>query len=164
MDTYLAVFWYIIAIVTSLITMSSIIQSIKAMIAKHQQQVQQKKFLEAAMGACALLAVADGDIGFAELMARDYILDNVQQLQLFDANEAAEIFRLKGEALQNNYQEEKTEIIKLITPYIGDRELAPLLLQISLVIANADRELKASEQEIINELKEILQVNKIDMS
>ncbi len=107
MDTYLAVFWYIIAIVTSLITMSSIIQSIKAMIAKHQQQVQQKKFLEAAMGACALLAVADGDIGFAELMARDYILDNVQQLQLFDANEAAEIFRLKGEALQNNYQEEK---------------------------------------------------------
>lgn len=87
--------------------MSSIIQSIKAMIAKHQQQVQQKKFLEAAMGACALLAVADGDIGFAELMARDYILDNVQQLQLFDANEAAEIFRLKGEALQNNYQEEK---------------------------------------------------------
>ena len=122
MDTYLAVFWYIIAIVTSLITMSSIIQSIKAMIAKHQQQVQQKKFLEAAMGACALLAVADGDIGFAELMARDYILDNVQQLQLFDANEAAEIFRLKGEALQNNSQEEKTEIIKLITPYIGDRE------------------------------------------
>ena len=116
------------------------------------------------MGACALLAVADGDIGFAELMARDYILDNVQQLQLFDANEAAEIFRLKGEALQNNYQGEKTEIIKLITPYIGDRELAPLLLQISLVIANADRELKASEQEIINELKEVLQVNKIDMS
>ena len=48
--------------------------------------------------------------------------------------------------------------------YIGDRELAPLLLQISLVIANADRELKASEQEIINELKEVLQVNKIDMS
>ena len=137
MDTYLAVFWYIIAIVTSLITMSSIIQSIKAISIAGQQH---------------------------ELMARDYILDNVQQLQLFDANEAAEIFRLKGEALQNNYQEEKTEIIKLITPYIGDRELAPLLLQISLVIANADRELKASEQEIINELKEVLQVNKIDMS
>ena len=132
--------------------MSNMFQSIKAMIAKHQQQVRQKNFLEAAMGVCALLAVADGD------------LDNVQQLQLFDANEAAEIFRLKGEALQNNYQEEKTEIIKLITPYIGDRELAPLLLQISLVIANADRELKASEQEIINELKEVLQVNKIDMS
>ena len=138
--------------------MANLIQSIKAMIAQHQQQVRQKQFLEAAMGTCALLAVADGDIGFAELMARDYILDNVQQLQLFDANEAAEIFRLKGEALQNNYQQEKTEIINSIAPYVGDRDLAPLLLQISLVIANADRKLKSSEKAIINELKQVLQI------
>ncbi len=144
--------------------MSNIIQSIKAMIAKHQQKVRQKQFLEAAMSACALLAVADGDIGFAELMARDYILDNVQQLQLFDANEAAETFRIKAEALQNNYQQEKTEIINLITPYSGDRELAPLLLQISLVIAKADRDLKPSEQAIINELKQVLQINDLDIS
>ena len=106
--------------------MANLIQSIKTIIAKHQQQVRQKQFLQAAMGACALLAVADGDIGFAELMARDYILDNVQQLQLFDANEAAEVFRLQGEALQNNYQQEKTQIIQHITTYSGDRELAPL--------------------------------------
>ncbi len=144
--------------------MSNLIQSIKTMIAKHQQKVRQKQFLEAAMGACALLAVADGDIGFAELMARDYILDNVQQLQLFDANEAAETFRIKAEALQNNYQPEKTEIIELITVYSGDRELGPLLLQISLIIAKADRELKPSEQEIINELKQVLQINDLDIS
>ena len=144
--------------------MSNLIQSIKAMIAKHQQKVRQKQFLEAAMGVCALLAIADGDIGFAELMARDYILDNVQQLQLFDANEAAETFRIKAEALQNNYQPEKTEIINLITAYSGDRELAPLLLQISLVIAKADRELKPSEQEIIDELKQVLQINDLDIS
>ena len=144
--------------------MSNLIQSIKTMIAKHQQKVRQKQFLEAAMGACALLAVADGDIGFAELMARDYILDNVQQLQLFDANEAAETFRIKAEALQDNYQQEKTEIINLSTPYSGDRELAPLLLQISLVIAKADRELKPSEQAIINELKQVLQINDLDIA
>ena len=142
--------------------MSNIFQSIKAMIAKHQQQVRQKNFLEAAMGTCALLAVADGDIAFAELMARDYILDNIEQLQVFDANEAAEIFRIKGEALQNNYQQEKTAIMELITPYIGDKELAPLLLQICLVIAQADRELKPAEQEIINELKQILQIDDLD--
>ena len=130
--------------------MSNMFQSIKAMIAKHQQQVRQKNFLEAAMGVCALLAVADGD------------LDNGQQLQVFDANEAAEIFRIKGEALPNNYQQEKTAIIELITPYIGDRELAPLLLQICLVIAQADRELKPSEQAIINEFKQILQIDYLD--
>ncbi|MDJ0728623.1 MAG: tellurite resistance TerB family protein [Crocosphaera sp.] len=142
--------------------MSNIIQSIKAIIAKHQHKVRQKQFLEAVMGACALLAVADGNIDFAELMARDYILDHVEQLQVFDANEAAEIFRIKAEALQNNYQQEKTQILKLITPYTQDRELAPLLLKICLVIAKADRKLTSSEQEIINELKQILEINDLE--
>ncbi|MGK7941888.1 MAG: tellurite resistance TerB family protein [Crocosphaera sp.] len=144
--------------------MSNIFQSIKGIIAKHQQKVHQKQFLEAVMGACALLAIADGDIDFAELMARDYILDHIEQLQVFDANEAAEIFRIKAEALQNNYQQEKTKIIDLITPYNQDEELAPLLLKICLIIAKADRNLSSSEQEIINELKQVLDINELEIS
>ncbi|MDJ0845495.1 tellurite resistance TerB family protein [Crocosphaera sp.] len=139
--------------------MSNIIESIKGIITKRQNKVRQKQFLEAVMGVCALLAVADGAVDFAELMARDYILDNVEQLQVFDANEAAEIFRLKTEALQNNYQQEKTAIIKLVSPYCEDRELSNLLLKISLIIAKADTKLTSSEQEIINELKQILAID-----
>lgn len=139
--------------------MSNIIESIKGIITKRQNKVRQKQFLEAVMGVCALLAVADGEVDFAELMARDYILDHVEQLQVFDANEAAEIFRLKTEALQNNYQQEKTAIIKLVSPYCEDRELSNLLLQISLTIAKADTKLTSSEQEIINELKQILEID-----
>ncbi len=144
--------------------MSNIIESIKAIITKRQDKVRQKQFLEAVMGVCALLAVADGQVDFAELIARDYILDNVEQLQVFDANEAAEIFRIKAEALQNNYQQEKKQIIKFIAPYREDRELAPLLLKICLIIAKADRNLTSSEQEIINELKQTLAINELDIS
>lgn len=142
--------------------MSNIIQSIKAMITKHQQKVRQKQFLEAVMGTCALLAIADEYIDFSELIARDYLLDNLQPLQLFDANEAAEIFRLKAEALHNNYQQEKAQIIKSITPYADDTEFAPLLLKICLVIAKADRKITASEQELINEIKQVLKINPLD--
>ena len=39
-----------------------------------------------------MMASADGEISFAELMARDYVLDHVQQLQVFDPNEAADLF------------------------------------------------------------------------
>ncbi|MDJ0508431.1 MAG: tellurite resistance TerB family protein [Crocosphaera sp.] len=138
--------------------MSNIFQSIKGIIAKHQHQIRQKQFLETVMGACALLAVADGKIDFSELMARDYILDNIEQLQVFDANEAAEIFRIKAEALQNNYQQEKTKIIGLIAHYTVDKELGGLLLQICLIIAKADRNLSSSEQEIMNELKQVLEI------
>ena len=142
----------------------NIIESIKALIAKHQQKVRQQDFLEATMGACALLSVADGEVSFAELMARDYILDHVEQLQLCDANEAADLFRNQTEALQNNYEQEKKRILKLISPYADDRELAALLLRICETIATADRELKSSEQQILSELKKVLRIEKLNRS
>ena len=144
--------------------MSNIIESIKALIAKHKQKVRQQEFLEAAMGACALLSVADGEVNFAELIARDYVLDHVRQLQLCDANEAADIFRTQTEALQKNYQEGKSRILELITPYAYDADLAPLLLRICLVIAKADTELKPSEEKIVSELRQVLQVDELKLS
>lgn len=140
--------------------MTSIIESIQGLIGKNPQKVRQQKFLEAAMGACALLSVADGEVNFAELMARDYVLDHVKQLQLCDANQAADIFRDQTEALLSNYEEEKSRILKLISPYACDPELAGLLLRISLVIAKADTDLKPSEQEIFNELNKVLHLDR----
>jgi tellurite resistance protein len=139
----------------------NIIDSIKALIAKHHQKIRQQDFLKAAMAACALLSVADGEVNFAELMARDYVLDHVKQLQLCDPNQAADLFRDYTEALQENYEAEKSKILKLITPYADDAELAPLLLRICLVIAKADEQLKPSEQEIVNQLQQALQIEKL---
>ena len=144
--------------------MSNIIESIRGLIAKHQEKTRQQQFLEAAMGACALLSMVDGEVSFAELMARDYILDHVQRLQMCDANEAADVFRNQIEALKNNYQEAKSKILELITPYAGDAELAPLLLRISIAIAKADRELQPSEEAMVTELRKVLQIDKLELS
>ena len=144
--------------------MSNFIESIKNLIDHRQQKLNQKKFLEASMGACALLAMADGEISFAELMARDYLLDHVRQLQVFDVNLAADLFRECVEALKQDYQSTKNQIVEVIAEFAEDQELAPLLLRLCQAIAYADRDLTPAEENMMIELGEILKLDQSDIS
>ena len=144
--------------------MSNIIESLKASIAKYQQKVRDRKFLEAAMGACALLSLADGEISFAELIARDYLLDNVNRLQLFDPNQAAEVFRAQAEALEADNETQKARILETIAQFANDAELAPLLLRICIAIAIADRNFSSSEREVVSQLGKMLGLEESELS
>ena len=144
--------------------MSNFIESIKNLVAHHQHKLNQEKFLEAAMGACALLAMADGEISFAELMARDYLLDHVRQLQVFDVNLAADLFREFVEALEQDYQSTKGQIVEVIAEFAEDQEIAPLLLRLCHAIAYADRDLSLAEENTMLELGKILKLDQSDIS
>ncbi len=48
--------------------MSGVISAIEALLAKHHQKVRSRQFLDAVMGASAMLALADGEISLAELI------------------------------------------------------------------------------------------------
>ncbi len=136
--------------------MFNIIESLKASLTKHQHKVRERQFLEAAMGACAVLSLADGEISFAELIARDYLLDNVKRLQLFDPNEAAEVFRTYAEALEADHETEKAKILETVGEFAKDAELAPLLMRICIAIAIADRDFSSSEQRVVSQLGQVL--------
>ncbi len=140
--------------------MAGIFSALKTLLDKHQQKVRSRQFLEAAMGASAMLALADGEISFAELMARDYVLDHVQQLQIFDSNEAADLFRTYAETITNNPQVGKTHVLEAITQISEDRELAAILMRICLVIARADRNFSQPEHEVIDTFCDILGLDK----
>ena len=140
--------------------MTGIFNEIETLLAKHQKKVLNRQFLEAAMGASAMLALADGEISFAELMARDYVLDHVQQLQVFDPNEAADLFCTYAETISNNPQLGKAHVLEAITHLSGNRELASLLLRICLVIAKADRNFSQPEHEVIDTFCDVLGLNK----
>ena len=103
--------------------MSGIFEALKGLLAQHQQQVRSRHFLEACMGASALLALADGEISFAELMARDFVLDHVKELQLFDPGEAAELFRTYAETLETSPEKGKTEVLAAVNQLWGDKEV-----------------------------------------
>ena len=143
--------------------MTGIFSAIETLLAQHHNKVRNRQFLEAAMGASAMLALADEEISFAELMARDYVLDHVQQLQVFDPNEAADLFRNYAETISNNPQLGKAHVLEKITHLSGDRELASLLIRICLVIAKADRNFSQAEHKVIDTFCDVLGLDKEDI-
>ena len=140
--------------------MAGVISAVKALLANHQQKVRSRQFLEAAMGASAMLALADGEISFAELMARDYVLDHVQQLQVFDPNEAAELFRTYAETISTDPKKGKTMVLEAITQLSEDEELASLLLRICVAIGKADYNFSQQEHEVIDTFCDVLGLEK----
>ncbi len=136
--------------------MAGFFSGFKALLTQHHQKVRTRQFLEASMKASALLAIADGDLSFAELMARDFVLDRVKELQVFDPNEAAEIFRQTTQELKNSPDIAKEKILTAVTKLSGDLDLAPLLIRICITIAKADYDFSEPESEVIAELSEVL--------
>ncbi len=140
--------------------MTGVMTTLKALLVKHEQKIRSQKFLEAVMAATAMLALADGEISFAELMARDYILDHVKELQVFDPNEAVELFRTYAETISLDPIKGEVIVRKAITQLWGEEELASLLLRICLVMAKADRDLTEQEQQVINSFCDLLGLDK----
>ena len=140
--------------------MTGVISALEALLAKHHQKVRSRQFLEAVMGASAMLALADGEISLAELMARDYVLDHVRELQVFDPNEAAELFRTYAETISIDPKKGKAMVLEAITKLSGNEELASLLLRICLVIVKADRDFSQQEGEVITIFCDILGLEK----
>ena len=142
--------------------MSGVISALKTLLAQHHQQVRRRHFLEAAMGASALLALADGEISLAELMARDYVLDHVKELQVFDPNEAAELFRSYAEAIEADPDAGSSKVLKAVTQLSGDRGLAPLLLRVCVVIGKADFNFSEREREVVATLCDVLGLERME--
>ena len=97
-------------------------------------------------------------------MARDFLLDNVNRLQLFNPNEAAEVFQTHAEALEADSEAEKAKILETVAQFAKDAELSPLLLRICLAIAIADRNFSSSEREVASELGKVLSLEESELS
>ena len=136
--------------------MSGIINALKNLLSERQQQVHTHHFLEASMGASALLALADGEISFAELMARDFVLDNVKELQVFTPAEAVELFRTYSEIIASSPEKGKAKVLAAVKQLAGDRELSELLIRVCIAIAKADYNFSEGEREVVSSLCDIL--------
>ena len=136
--------------------MTGMVGALKAWLTKRREHARKRKFLDASMAASALLALADGEISFAELMARDYVLDRLRELHVFAPNEAAEAFRTYAQALQADTRTGKARALSAVQELTSDPELGMRLIRICLTIAKADRDFNAQERAVIAELCQVL--------
>jgi tellurite resistance protein len=128
----------------------------KTYLTEYHQRIRSRDFLAASMGATALLALTDGELTLTKLMARDFVLHHVKQLQAFDSEEAIEFFGQTVEQLKITPHLAKEKIFKAVIKLTGDEELAPLLIRICVVIARWDNDFSEPKRKVVSELCNVL--------
>ncbi len=142
--------------------MSRLADRAKSMLARHRERVRERRFLDAAMAASALVATADGEVTLAELLSRDEVLVRVDALQAFDSNEAVDSFRSFVSAIEADPAAGTERALAAVSVFGDDAEMAQLLLRASVAIAKADADFTSEEQAVIARLCEALGTETVD--
>ncbi len=136
--------------------MNSIFRAARASIAEKVKRHRNKPFLEAMMGATALLALADKEIMFSQRLALDYILENVKELKVFDVHQAVNLFREYSKEVQQDFNKAKGKVLEAVAKFSGDQEKAALLVRACILIAKADGNFNEPEQKVVDEICRVL--------
>jgi tellurite resistance protein len=136
--------------------MNSIFRAARASIAEKVKRHRNKPFLEAMMGATALLALADKEIMFSQRLALDYILENVKELKVFDVHQAVNLFREYSKEAQEDFNKAREKVLKTVAKFSGDQEKAALLVRGCILVAKADGDFSEPEQKVVDELCRVL--------
>ncbi len=113
--------------------LSSLIGDYQAQMERHRN----RPFLQATMAACALVAVADGEVSFNERIRVDQILDALEALKVFDPHEAVDIFNGYTEDILKSPRDGRERAMAALKAVVDDREKATLLMRIFLAICEA---------------------------
>lgn len=136
--------------------MSGLIAEIRKTLADKYDRFRNRGFLSATMAASALLAVCDGEVTIDEQLARDYILENIKELKLYDVHDAVDLFRDYVEALQSDPKTAEEKIFKIVSKFSKDKEHAILLVRASILVAKADSSLSEREKDMIGRICQVL--------
>ena len=136
--------------------MANIFRAARESMAEKLKRHRNKPFLEAMMAAAALLALADEEIVISERLALDFILENINELKVFDVHQAVNLFQDWGKAIKEDFRTAKKQILKAVAKFSGDEEKASLLIRAGILIAKADGDFNEPEQKVIDELCQVL--------
>lgn len=135
--------------------------TIKTLFAEHHQKIRNRNFLEATMAAIALVALADGKVNLAEIMARDFVLHHVPELQAFEPEEAIEIYSETIEALETSLEVAKRRVFKAVAKLSIEKDLGILLIRICTIVARWDESFDERERKVVMELCDLLKLEDI---
>lgn len=117
-----------------------------------------RQFLDAAMAAAALVAMADGEVSFSELSALDDLLETVKDLQIYDPHVAVDIYRDFADALSEDHDAGRRDVLRTVARVAENPEAAALVIRVAVAISRADGEFTPVEEKTIGELCGVLGV------
>ncbi len=139
--------------------MTSVLKSLR----QELQRFRTRHFLDAVMAAAAYLALADDNLRLSERLALDSVLQNMNELKIFDVHKAVDIFRDYAETIQHDRKKGKDKVFKAVSKFACDQHSATLLLKACLFIAKADGMLNEKEKGVLAELCGLLKVKCSDL-
>ncbi len=105
-----------------------------------------RPFMEACMAACALVAIADGEVSLSERGRIDQILESIDRLKFFDVHEAVDLFNGHVEAIRENEVQGRVDALALVREMRQDAGDAVLLVKVALAVGRVDGVLLTSER------------------
>lgn len=118
-----------------------------------------RHFLDAAMAASAMVAMADANVSLSEQSAVDSVMENIERLNIFEPGKAVAVHRQFVEAMIANSGDGEHRALTAVSRFKGDSESAKLLVQIARYTALADQELGNRERLAIRRLCRELEID-----
>lgn len=116
--------------------LSSLITDFQVQMERHRN----RPFLRGAMGACALVASADGTVSFSERVRIDQIVETLEALKVFDPHEAVDLFNEFTDAILEDPKSGRAKALEAIQSVGDNPETAQLLIRICVAVSEAKSE------------------------
>lgn len=115
-------------------------------------------FADATMAACALIGAADGKIDPSERSRTAQFITSSDKLKTFDVGKLRDKYEGYCDKISRDFDFGKIELMQVIGK-IKKPEEARAVVQLSLVIANADGNFDTQEQQVLREIIHALHLN-----
>ena len=132
--------------------MAGVLRALKNSLGEQVSRHRNRPFFEAAMAAAALVTQADGKVTISERHRLDQIIEQLDQLNIFDVHEAADLMNDNLDAIRRHPQEAHPRLLKDVARIANDSEAARLLVRICLAISIADDEYHPDEKSRVGDI------------
>ena len=143
--------------------MPGLVDKARTLLSRHSERVRGRLFLDAVMAASALVATVDGEVNLPELLRRDALLDRIDALKAFDAQDAVQRFEKFVAAIEADPEAGSARALQAVSHFGDDPEAAQLLLRAAVAIAKADAGFSTEEQRSVARLCEALGMEELDL-
>ena len=130
---------------------------------RKRQHSRHKILLDAAMAACALVALADDDERLAELAMRDRVLVRLKELEDFDTQKAIDIYDRYVQLMIRDKDDGRKVALEHLLKVRDNRQDSERLVKICLAIGRADHTFSPRERSVVEEICRSLDLHPGDL-
>ena len=138
-------------------------QFAKEALAAELEKFRNRQFLDATMGASALVAMADGDVNITETNILDQAVVTVQELKIYNTHDAMDLYRDYIHGLRNDPVATREKIMQAVSKIRNDPHAAELLIRVCVAIGKADDNFNEPERVVIWDLFQALALEPGDL-